>query len=119
MWRRRWKWVEDSDRSRAFARWREALAEPQRVELEAGLAVLLDYGPEHDTYEIDKDLYVVYACCKRTVLWLIVGDASPGSRQLLPLVWGLQSPSAKRLAEAVKTAARLLGEWRKGNPPKR
>ncbi len=116
MWRRRWKWVKDSGRSRAFTTWREALPEPQQVELEAGLAVLLDYGPEHDTYQIDKDLYVVYACCKRTVLWLIVGDASPGTRQLLPLVWGLRSPSAKRLAEAAKTAAKLLEEWRKDNP---
>jgi hypothetical protein len=119
VWRRRWKWVEDSERSQAFADWREALPEPQRVELEAGLAVLLDYGPEHDTYRIDTDLYVVYACCMRVVLWLLVGDASPGTRQLLPLAWGIRSPSEKQLAGAAKKAGTLLAQWRADNPLRR
>jgi hypothetical protein len=119
VWRRRWKWVEDSERSRAFASWRGALPEAQRVELEAGLAVLLDYGPEHDTYRINKDLYVVYACCRLTVLWLLVGDASPGTRQLLPLDWGIREPSKRRLADAAKKAGVLLAQWRADNPPRR
>jgi hypothetical protein len=108
---RRWKWIDDSDDWVAFVAWRNAQAPAARVELEAGLDMLLDYGPEHDCYKIDNDLYVVYACCKHTVFWLLVGVAQPGRRSLLPLVWGIR-PTQSVIDAAATEAARKLQKWR-------
>jgi hypothetical protein len=111
VWRRRWKWVEDSAEWRAFAGWRDARAPAERVELEAGLEMLLDYGPEHDSPQVGDDLYAVYACCKRTIFWLVVGVARPGEKRLLPLAWG--TDPSKNLTSGIKTeAAKMLREWR-------
>lgn len=114
MLHRRWKWIEDSDGWTAFVTWQDALPRAHRVELAAGLEMLLDYGPEHDTYQVGDELYVVYACSKRTVLWLLVGVARPGERWLLPLAWGTGSPSARRLSEAADEATEQLRKWRSG-----
>lgn len=111
MLRRRWRWIKDCDGWAAFATWCDDRPRAERVELEAGLAVLLALGPEHDTYSVGEDLYVIYACCKRTVLWLIVGVAAPGERYLVPLAWGSQ-PSEAKIRDAAKDAADQLGKWR-------
>ena len=111
MWRKRWKWVEDSNDWAAFESWRQGQTPDARVELEAGLDMLLDYGPEHDCFKIDDDLYVVYACCKRTVFWLVVGVAQPGKRLLLPLVWGTD-PTSSVISAANANATKKLQEWR-------
>jgi hypothetical protein len=113
--RRRWRWVESCDGWAAFVAWRDGRPWPSRVELAAGLEVLLRYGPEHDAYQIGEDLYVVYACAEGTVLWLCVGVASPGDRRLLPLGWGRGSPSKKMISRAAAKGARKLQEWRTAN----
>ena len=111
MRRRRWRWVEDCDDWPAFVAWRDGRTHADRVELVAGLDLLLDEGPEADTYRVGEDLYVVYACCKRTVVWLLVGVAGPGDRRLLPLAWGAR-PSKKEILRAAKQAAEKLRKWR-------
>lgn len=111
MFRRRWRWIEDCDDWVAFTAWRDTRPKADQVELAAGLEVLLDDGPERDTYQVGADLYVVYACCRRTVLWLLVGVARPGERWLLPLAWGTR-PSERRISHAAKEAAEKLQKWR-------
>lgn len=108
---RRWKWIEDADDWDAFATWRAAQTPSARVELEAGLSMLLDYGPEHDCYKVGDSLYVVYACCQRKVFWLVVGVATPGQRRLVALAWGTK-PTQSVIETGVAEAAKKLQEWR-------
>ena len=109
--RHKWKWIEDCDEWSAFVAWIDTQAPAARVELEAGLGMLLDYGPEHDCYKIDDDAYVVYACCKRTVFWLVVGVAEPGKKRLLPLAWGTR-PTQATIDTAAGEAGKKLKKWR-------
>jgi hypothetical protein len=110
--RRRWRWLEDCDDWTAFAAWRDARPWAARVEFVAGLEVLLDHGPEHDSYKVGEDLYVVYACSKGKILWLLVGVAAPGERRLLPLAWGTGSPSKITISRTAIEAAEKLRKWR-------
>lgn len=111
MWQRHWKWVEECPEWPAFAAWRDGLAWASRVELVAGLEMLLDHGPEDNTYKLGDDLYAVYTCCKRTIFWVVVGVAQPSEKRLLPLAWGT-NPS-KNLTEDVTTdATARLQNWR-------
>jgi hypothetical protein len=101
--RRRWKWAEQSDEWPAFEAWLEALPWAEHVELAAGLEMLLDHGPEYDCPKLGDDLYVVYACSKQTIFWLIVGILERRQRRLVPLAWG-KNPSST-LTEDVKVQA--------------
>jgi hypothetical protein len=108
VWGKRWTWIRDCPDWEAFEAWRAARGS---AELEAGLGMLLDYGPEYDCPRIGEDIYVVYACYRRTVFWLIVGVGRPGIRQLLPLKWGV-NPTEARIARAGKEASEKLQKWR-------
>jgi hypothetical protein len=112
VWRRRWKWVEDCKEWSEFAAWRSAQGWGERVELEAGLDMLLDEGPVGNCPKVGDDLYVVYACCQGRLFWLIVGVAQPPARGLLPLAWGASQPTRSRIAEAAARAAVKLRAWR-------
>ena len=104
MRRRRWKWVEQYEEWPAFVAWLEALAWNEHVELAAGLAMLLDHGPQYDCPRLEDDLYAVYACSGSKIFWIIVGVPLPRRRLLAPLVWG-RNPSTK-ITEDVMVQAR-------------
>lgn len=113
MWRRRWKWVEECPEWSMFLAWQDGLKWADRVELTAGLEMLLDHGPKNNARHLADDVYAVYACHKATIFWVVVGVAQPPRRRLLPLAWGTNP--AKNLTQDVKTkSAEKLQEWRKG-----
>jgi hypothetical protein len=99
---REWKWAEQCDEWPAFIAWREALPWDEHVELAAGLEMLVDRGPEYNCPKLGDDLYVVYACSKHVIFWVIVGVLRPRSRHLAPLAWG---KNPRTLTEEVKVQA--------------
>jgi hypothetical protein len=109
--RRRWEWVEECPEWSKFIAWRDGLAWADRVEVVAGLEMLLDYELEGNTPKVGDDLYAAYTCRKRTIFWVVVAVARPSGRHLLPLAWGT-NPS-RNLTEAVTaSAAERLRNWR-------
>ncbi len=109
----RWKWISDSKEWASFEAWRAGLPEADRAELEAGLRMLLRYGPDGGT-KVGDDLYRVYACRLRTVYWIIAGIAEPSRRDLLMLAWGTR-PTRSGIAVAAAEAAERLRIWRSGS----
>jgi hypothetical protein len=112
VWRRHWKWVEECPEWSAFVAWRDGLAWADRVEVAAGLEMLLDQGPEGNTPRLGDDLYVVYACCKGTIFWIVVGVARPNEKRLLPLAWGT-NPSKNFTPDITTDATARLQQWRR------
>jgi hypothetical protein len=83
----------------------------EQVQVRGGLEMFSTQGPEGHTYEIRKDVYSVYACCGRHVLWLLVGIAQPGQKDMLPLVWGADLDE-RRIDRSADKAVALLRKWR-------
>jgi hypothetical protein len=106
----RWKWIDGSREWESFEAWRAGLPAADQAELEAGLRMLLRYGPEGCS-KVGDDLYVVYACRLRKVYWIIAGIAQPCERRLLVLAWGTR-PTASSIASAAAEAAEQLRRWR-------
>jgi len=106
----RWRWITDSREWESFETWRAALPRNDRAELEAGLKMVLSRGPQHGE-RVGDDLFKVYACCGRTVYWIIVGTARPRERHLLMLAWG-KNPMKSDIDAAVAEAAKQLRQWR-------
>jgi hypothetical protein len=109
--RKRWRWIEDSEYWKEFAAWLDNRPYEERVEFTAGLDELSRSGPVGNTPQVGEDLYKVYACAGRVVLWLIIGIARPGERELLPLVWGTPLDE-NRIARTIPKAAKKLRDWR-------
>lgn len=109
--RRRWSWVKGCDDWTAFDTWCGNWQRELQVELAAALDLLLAYGPEETTRRAD-DIYAVYGCCGKKYFWLLVGVATPGRRQLLPLVWGTTTATERRIKDATEEAIEKLRKWR-------
>jgi hypothetical protein len=111
MWHKRWKWVEECPEWPVFVAWRDGLKWADRVEVVAGLEMLLDHGPRNNTRKLSDDLYAVYTCRSRTVFWIIVAVAQPQKRRLLPLAWGT-NPSKNLTPDITTKCAEKLQKWR-------
>jgi len=109
----RWKWINDSEEWASFEAWRAGLPAADQAELEAGLRMLLRYGPDGCS-KVGDDLYAVYACRLRNVYWIIAGIAQPCGRRLLVLAWGTR-PTPSSITIAAAEAAERLRRWRSGS----
>lgn len=106
-----WRWITEDDYYRQFYGWLRTREYGEQVEFEAGLAMVVRQGPEGHTYNAGEDVYCVYACCGRLVMWLMVGVAWPGKRDMLPLVWGT-ALDGNHIERSAGKAVKLLRKWR-------
>jgi hypothetical protein len=104
----RWSWIEDCELWTAFSAWPMDWDENRKAELVGALQSIAAYGPRGNTTCVAEDVYAVYSWS----FWILVGDAQPGRRRLLPLVWGTTRPTKRAIGEATTQAIEALKAWR-------